>query len=85
MKKIGLLLCLLLGLTACGQKPDVETADEPQPRYFETVEEGIAFYKKEEEEILYQERIYCTDIVILYSVRRRSAPAKGRAIIQTFS
>ena len=67
MKKFGLLLCLLLGLTACGQNTEVETADEPQPRYFETVEEGIAFFKKEEEEILYQERIYCTDIVILYS------------------
>ena len=67
MKKIGLLLCLLLGLTACGQNTEVETADESQPRYFETVEDGIAFYKEDEEEILYQERVYCTDIVILYS------------------
>ena len=66
MKKFGLLLCLLLGLTACGQT-DTETVDDPQPRYFETVEEGIAFYKEDEEEILYQERIYSTEIVILYS------------------
>lgn len=67
MKKFGLLLCLLLGLTACGQETEVETADEPQLQYFETVEDGIAFYKEAEEEILYQERIYCTEIVILYS------------------
>jgi len=67
MKKFGVLLCLLLGLTACGQSTDVETTDDPQPQYFETVEEGIAFYKEDEEEILYQERIYSTEIVLLYS------------------
>jgi hypothetical protein len=41
MKKFGLLLCLLLGLTACGQSLDVETVDDPQPRYFATMEEAI--------------------------------------------
>lgn len=67
MKKFGVLICLLLGLTACGQSTDAETVEDPQPQYFESVEEGIAFYKEEEEEILYQERIYSTDIVLLYS------------------
>lgn len=67
MKKFGLLLCLLLGLTACGQTTDVEMVEEPQPQYFETVEDGIAFHKEDEEEILYHERIYCTEIVLLYS------------------
>jgi len=67
MKKFGLLLCLLFGLTACGQSTDVETTDDPQPQYFDTVEEGITFYKEDEEEILYQERIYSTEIVLLYS------------------
>ena len=67
MKEFVVLLCLLLGLAACGQSTDAKTADDPQPQYFGTVEEGIAFYKEAGEEILYQEQIYSTEIVILYS------------------
>ena len=77
MKKFGVLLCLLLGLTACGQSTDAKTADDPQPQYFGTVEEGIAFYKEDGEEILYQEQIYSTEIVILYSAENEYITALG--------
>lgn len=42
---------------------------------FATVEEGIAYYLDEEEEVLWQDKIYCTDIAILYSSEKECISA----------
>ena len=68
MKKFGLLFCLLLGLTACGQNADVETVDDPQPQYFATMEEAVeACLEQGFEEPLSVEKIGETELVVAYA------------------
>ena len=73
MKRFGLLLCLLLGLTACGQNAEVETANDPQPRYFATMEEAIeATLEHDFEEPLSVEKIGETELVVAYAKEHHS-------------
>lgn len=73
MKKFGLLLCLLLGLTACGQETGVETTDDPQPQYFATMEEAIeASLEHDFEEVLSWEQIGETELVVAYAKEQNS-------------
>ena len=73
MKKFGVLLCLLLGLTACGQNIDTETVDDLQPRYFATMEEAIeATLEHDFEEPLSVEKIGETELVVAYAKEHHS-------------
>lgn len=68
MKKIGLLLCLLLGLTACGKSTNTKTVDDPQPKYFATMEEAIeGSLEHDFEEVLSWEQIGETQLVVAYA------------------
>ncbi|MGM9916797.1 hypothetical protein [Anaerotignum sp.] len=68
----SVLCCLLLGLCGCALERIPEL---PEEKVFDTVEEGIAYYQDEDEEILWQDKIYCTDIAILYSSAQNSISA----------
>ena len=69
------MICLLMmGTAACEQEETADSAEE-QTKAFATVEEGIAYYLDDGEEVLWQDRVCDTEFALLYSAETEGISA----------